>query len=117
MDALVDNWDARESAAIARVKNLLMSRGKTLDSVIAMALEEKLDTVQRPDHLITIATGRRNAALREIDRRRVLFGEKLRSKIHDVESVETLKPPALLPSEATRPLQYEVSGNCAVAVG
>lgn len=40
------------------------------------------------DRLTTIAEGRRNASLREIDRRRPALGERLRQSAQDVEDSE-----------------------------
>jgi hypothetical protein len=44
-----------------------------------------LDIIERIDRLITIAENRRNAMLREIDRRRTALGEALRRKLQEVE--------------------------------
>ena len=46
---------------------------------------EELDNVERIDRLAAIAECRRNASLCEIDRRRVVLGEKLRRSLQAVE--------------------------------
>jgi len=49
------------------------------------ALAEELDNIERIDHLTTIAETRRNAMLREIDRRHAVLGEALRQRAQEVE--------------------------------
>ena len=44
--------------------------------------------IERIDHLITIAENRRNASLREIDRRRAVLGESLRRSVQEIEDAE-----------------------------
>ena len=52
---------------------------------MAEALVRALDYVERIDHLTTIAESRRNASLREIDRRRPLLAEMLRRTVQQIE--------------------------------
>ena len=49
------------------------------------ALPEELDKIERIDRLITVAETRRNAMLREIDRRRAVLSEALRRQVQEVE--------------------------------
>jgi hypothetical protein len=55
---------------------------------LADALAEKLDDIERIDHLTTIAENRRNASLHEIDRRRAFLGEALRRSVQEIEDGE-----------------------------
>jgi hypothetical protein len=48
-------------------------------------LNSELDDIERFDRLTTIAETRRNAMLREIDRRRAVLGEALRRQVQEVE--------------------------------
>ena len=48
----------------------------------------QLEIVERVDRLITIAEGRRNGALREIDRHRLFLAQMLRDKIRDIEGTK-----------------------------
>jgi hypothetical protein len=48
-------------------------------------LVEELDKIERIDRLATIAESRRNAMLREIDRRRAARSEALRRQVQEVE--------------------------------
>ena len=88
MDWLIETWVKQKPSAIKRVNKLLKSAGLTFDSVIARALTHKFDGIERIDHWITIAEGRRNAILREIDRRRSVFAQRLRDRMQEVEDAE-----------------------------
>jgi hypothetical protein len=64
---------------------------------MAKALPRELDYIERIDRLITIAENRRDASLREIDRRRAVLGEALRRQVQEVEGefeVVEKTPPA-----------------------
>jgi hypothetical protein len=52
---------------------------------MVQALPMELDKIERIDRLITIAETRRNAMLREIDRRRAVLSEALRRQVQEVE--------------------------------
>jgi hypothetical protein len=60
------------------VHELLTRAGKSIDVLSAEALNQTLDFVERVDRLTATAESRRNASLREIDRRRPLLAETLR---------------------------------------
>ena len=49
--------------------------------------KQELD-YKRIDRLTTVAEGRRNASLREIDRRRAILGETLRQSVQEIEAEE-----------------------------
>ena len=49
---------------------------------------EGLDEIERLDRLTAIAETRRNAALREIDRRRAVLGQTLRRSVQEIEDSE-----------------------------
>ena len=53
-----------------------------------MHLSQKLDDIERIDRLITSAESRRNAGLREIERRRAVLGETLRRSVQEIEDGE-----------------------------
>ena len=75
----------RESGAVALIDDLLAKAGMTIDALIASHLDEQLRWLERVDRLTTIAETRRNASLREIDRRRSALGGKLRRSIQEIE--------------------------------
>jgi hypothetical protein len=77
-----------ESGAVALVDDLLAKDGTTIDGLIVPHLRAKLEYIERIDRLTTIAEARRNASLREIDRRRSVLGEKLRRSMQEIEERE-----------------------------
>jgi hypothetical protein len=85
---LAMQWAAADPAAIQRVENLLASIGLTMDNVVAQAVARDLDKIERFNRLIASAEWRRNALLREIDRRRSSFAQKVRREIHKIEDAE-----------------------------
>jgi hypothetical protein len=85
---LVQDYAPRESDAVTLIEELLTGAGKSIDVLMAESLEENLDYVERIDRLTTIAEGRRNASLREIERRRPVFSETLRRGVQQIEHDE-----------------------------
>ena len=68
--------------------SFLSGSGKSVDTFMADALVEKLNDIERIDHLTTIAEKRRNASLYEIDRRRAVLGKSLRRSVQEIEDRE-----------------------------
>jgi len=60
----------------------------TMDDIMAKALTEKIDEIERIDRLLTIAETRRNASLREIDRRRAALAEAIRRNLQEAEDAD-----------------------------
>ncbi len=91
---LVLGYVRHEPDAVALVDEHLAGAGTSMDTLVADALAEKLDDIERIDRLTAAAEGRRNAALRE--RRRVVLGELLRRSVQELEERERklLEPPA-----------------------
>ena len=71
--------------AIKLIDKLLTEAGLNIDALMVRALPGELDKIERIDRLITIAETRRNAMLREIDRRRAVLNEALRRQVQEVE--------------------------------
>ena len=65
----------------------LAKAGMTIDARI-VSHRTQLEWVERVDRLTTVAETRRNASLREIDRRRSALGEKLRRSVQEIEQSE-----------------------------
>src|SRR5262249_25091018 len=84
----VQEYTQRTPAAITRINKLLAAAGRSMDSLTANALTSRFDNIERVDRLTTIAENRRNSALREIDRRRAVFGESLRRSVQEIEDGE-----------------------------
>jgi hypothetical protein len=94
---LVQEYARHEPDSVLLVNELLNQAGTSMNDLLVEALTEKgvavaqigpLDFVQWIDQLTTVAEHRRNACLREIDRRRVVLGETLRRTVREVEEGE-----------------------------
>ena len=70
------------------IHELFTDAGKSMDGLMADALAERLDYIERIDRLTTIAESRRNASLHEIERRRAVLGETLRRGVQEIEDGE-----------------------------
>jgi hypothetical protein len=82
-EELAQEYARRKPGAIKLIHKLLALAGSSIDAIMVEGLAEGLDNIERIDRLTTIAETRRNAMLREIDRRRA--GEALRRKVQEVE--------------------------------
>ena len=85
---LANKYVTRDPAAVKQVDELLASVGLTIDNVIAQVFADEISIIERIDHLSTVAEGRRNAVLREIDRRRASLASKLHDALRDVEEAK-----------------------------
>jgi hypothetical protein len=84
-EELSQEYVRRKPGAIKLIDKLLTRASLSIDALMAEALAEQLDNIERIDRLATIAETRRNAMLREIDRRRAVLGEALRRQVQEVE--------------------------------
>jgi hypothetical protein len=87
-EELVQEYVRRELDAVRLIHELLTGAGMGMDTFMADALVNHLDDIERIDRLTAIAESRRNASLREIDRRRASLGETLRRSVQEVEDAE-----------------------------
>ena len=78
----------REPGAVKLIEKLLARAGVSLEALTVEALGNEIDYIERIDRLTTIAESRRNACLREIDRRRAVLGETLRRRVQEAEDRE-----------------------------
>jgi len=85
---LAQEYARREPGAVTLVHELLAGAGLSMDRFMANALVLKLDDIERIDRLITTAASRRDASLREIERRRAFLGETLRRSVQEIEDGE-----------------------------
>jgi hypothetical protein len=85
---LVREYVRREPNAVTLVHELLTGAGTSMDDLMADALADELNHIERIDRLTTIAESRRNASLHELDRRRALLGETLRRSVQEIEDGE-----------------------------
>jgi hypothetical protein len=84
-EELAQDYLQRKPGAIKLIDKLLANASSSIDALMARTLTQDLDNVERIDRLTTIAETRRNAMLREIDRRRAVLAEALRRQVQEVE--------------------------------
>jgi hypothetical protein len=93
---LVQGYARHEPEAIALVEAYFAEMGTSMDMLVVTGLVNRgklsgfermdwLNDIERIDRLATIAEGRRNASLREIDRRRAAVGQTLRRAAQEIE--------------------------------
>jgi hypothetical protein len=82
---LMQECARRESNAINLVDEILARAGLGMDDLLADALSDHLDEIEAIDRLIASTESRRNAALREIERRHALLGERLRRSLQEID--------------------------------
>ena len=87
-EELVKEYVRRDSGAVPLIDDLLAKAGMTIDALIVPHLKEQLESIERVDRLTTVAEARRNANLREIDRRRSALGETMRRSMLEIEQRE-----------------------------
>jgi len=85
---IVEDYARGKPDAVKFIRALLVRAGKSIDDLMAESFMEKLPELERIDDRIAVAESRRNAALREIDRRNALLGERLRSGVQQIEDAE-----------------------------
>lgn len=85
---LADRWVMKDPDVVAWVSELEANGYFTINEVMASAFAREADGIERVDRLITVAEGRRNSVLREIERRRATFARSLRGEIEKVEDAE-----------------------------
>ena len=83
--SLVARWSAGEPAAVKKVEQFLKDHGLTMDAVMAHSFVACLNEIERIDIAISRAEARRNAAQREIERRRSVFGQMLQRTVQQIE--------------------------------
>jgi hypothetical protein len=84
-EELAHDYAQGKPGAIKLINELLAEAGLSFDALMVRALPKELDNIERIDRLITVAETRRNAMLREIDRRRAVLSEALRRQVQEVE--------------------------------
>ena len=84
-EELARDYAQRKPGAIKLIHELLTEAGLSFDALMIRALPNEVDNIERIDRLTTVAETRRNAMLREIDRRRAVLSEALRRQVQEVE--------------------------------
>jgi hypothetical protein len=80
----------KDPAVVEKLRKVRESVQSKLDMehIAAEEFVGVLDVIERIDHLISIAERRRNAVLHEIDRRRAVFAQRVREKLHEIEDAD-----------------------------
>lgn len=91
-EALVKDWYANDEKARSQVDALLKKAGLTMDDVMAQALALKMTEIEQINRMIALAEGRRNAALREVDRHRKALADQLKLAAEEAEFEEVPAP-------------------------
>lgn len=83
-DALAAGWVTNNEAEKKKVDALLQKRGLSAADVTAHSFLLSLPAIERIDRLVSLADHRRDALLREIERKRASFAQQVRSATADV---------------------------------
>jgi hypothetical protein len=75
---LTNDWIAGAPDAVQTVQVLLRHAGLSMDAVMAQTLADSVHEIEMIECLVTGKIACRDSVLREIDRRRAIFAEKLR---------------------------------------
>ena len=65
---LMADWARRQPSAIKRINRVLAPKNESMYTLMARALREDIDCIERIDRMTALAERRRDAILREIDR-------------------------------------------------
>ena len=85
--ALLRGWRAGKPSAIRRIEKILTAANRNLAAVLAYALSNEIDRIERLERLITLAEARRNAALRELDLHRTSAAQQLRAELRQFGTI------------------------------
>ena len=80
---LVEAWGRGDKAAIQEIVEILHQRGLSMDDVDSHTLLKTLEPLERIDRMVTQAEGRRNNALREIERSRESAARRLQTALSE----------------------------------
>jgi hypothetical protein len=87
-EELAQKYVRREPEAIKLVDEILAGASVDIDDLTAEKVCKRFADIEQFDRRATIAENRRDASLREIDRRRSFLGEALRRSVKEVEDAE-----------------------------
>ena len=87
-EELAEKYVRRDPDAVKLVDEILAGASVNIDDLTAKKVAVRFADIDQINRLATIAESRRNTSLREIDRRRPLLSESLRSSVKEVEEVE-----------------------------
>ena len=91
---LAFNWSINDPDSVEEVNSILEAHGLSSDAVIAEAFKNQMDTLEKLDRLIENCSRRRDAALRNLEKRRDELAARMRnlsSSVSDGAFVEVSK--------------------------
>ena len=86
-----ENWARRLPDAVKRVDQLLHQAHLSMDAVNAQTLSENVEGMERIERMLAALEARRNAILREMDRRRESLAQPLRRNNKQVDDAEFIR--------------------------
>jgi hypothetical protein len=92
IESLAAGCVGRDEDFLDEAKDLLEDHGFDLDSIMAQALSDKLDDIERIDRNIAIQAARRTKALAELERRQEIRVRRFRASAVDVVDVPAQAP-------------------------
>jgi hypothetical protein len=91
VEELAQEYVRHNADTVTEIHELLADAGLSMDALLADRLAERpeyIDYIERIDRLASVAESRRNASLRELDRRRAVLGAALQRGVQEVEDAE-----------------------------
>ena len=85
---LAQQWAIKNPDAIKRIESLLETQSLSMEVITARAIANILDQIDRIDRAILTAENWRNSILREIDRHKEAFAQKLSGAVDQIEDAE-----------------------------
>jgi hypothetical protein len=85
---LVSEFLLGKPAATKEVTDLLARDGLNLETVLAVGMTSRIEAIERIDRMMFAAQAGRDAAFREIERRRAVLGQKSRYAVQEIEDAE-----------------------------
>lgn len=85
---LAQEWAIGDQGAVIKIEGLLETQNLSMEGITARAIASILDQIERIDRAILTAENWRNSILRQIDRRKATFAQRLRGAVDQIEDAE-----------------------------
>ena len=107
VEQLAQEYVRHNADAVTEIHGLLADAGLSMDALLADRLAELPEYIDYilSESIASVAESRRNASLREIDRRRASLGQTLRRSVQEIEDGEfkVIETPPAKRKNAARP--------------
>jgi hypothetical protein len=87
-EQLAKGWARRSERTLRNVEAALAKAGSSMEAVTARTFSARIGDFERIERMLAAAEGRRNTALRELDRHRLNFALRLRRIVQAAEDSE-----------------------------